>query len=333
MQARVWGVPALAVVAVLAACTAGRPELAAPAALRPQLGTWTSVADLPQQRTELSAVVLDGLVYVAGWFAQGPGGEAFFRYDPRVDAWSELAPLPEARHHAPLAAYDGKVYVVGGVANRAFPNQAFLGSFSTTQTLFVYDVAGDTWREGPPLPGPVGAHAVATTDDGMIHVIGGIGEVPLPARDGHWVYDTATGTWSTLPPMPTAREHLGAAYLDGVIYAAAGRLGGDGVAFEGYDVGTQEWTSLPDVPTARSGVAVAAFDGQIYVLGGEDLSLGTRDQVERYDPASGTWQEVAPLPSARHGLSGVATTDGILAIAGGPEVGLSHSADTEIWRP
>jgi hypothetical protein len=45
----------------------------------------------------------------------------------------------------------------------------------------------------------------------MIHVIGGIGEVPSPARDGHSVYDTATGTWSTLPPMPTAGEHLGAA--------------------------------------------------------------------------------------------------------------------------
>jgi N-acetylneuraminic acid mutarotase len=105
------------------------------------------------------------------------------------------------------------------------------------------------------------------------------------------------------------------------------------VAFEGYDVRTQEWTSLPDVPTARSGVAVAAFDDQIYVLGGEDLSLGTRDQVERYDPASGTWQEVAPLPSARHGLGGVALEDGILAIAGGPKVGLSYSADTEIWHP
>jgi hypothetical protein len=39
--------------------------------------------------------------------------------------------------------------------------------------MFAYDVATDTWREGPRLPTPVGAHAVATTGDGVIHVIGG----------------------------------------------------------------------------------------------------------------------------------------------------------------
>ncbi|MGH3679288.1 MAG: Kelch repeat-containing protein [Natronosporangium sp.] len=299
---------------------------------RPQIGSWTPVAELPQPRTELSAVALDGLVYVAGGATQGPGAEVFFRYDPGSDSWTELAPLPDERHHAQLAAADGTVYLAGGVANRVFPNQAFLGSFSTTETLFAYDVATDTWREGPPLPGPVGAHAATATDRGTIHVLGGIGEEPIPARDDHLVFDPATGSWSTLPPMPSAREHLGAAYLDGVIYAAAGRGGGDSVAFEAYDIETQQWTVLPDVPTARSGVAVVAFQGQVYVFGGETLN-GTFDHAERYDPASRTWQEVTPMPTARHGLGGAALADGIVLIGGGPQVGFSYTADTEIWRP
>ena len=295
---------------------------------RPQIGTWTALADLPRPRTELSATVLDGVVYVAGGLVAGPG-EPVFRYDPAADAWSELAPLPSARHHAPLASHDGTVYVVGGFDLQA----SDVSPFGTpTDTLFVYDVARDAWREGPPLPEPVGAHAVATTDDGMIHVLGGLSQEPVPARADHLVFDTSTGTWATLPPMPSSREHLGAAYLDGVIYAAAGRTGGEGVAFEAYDIATGEWTTLPDVPTARSGVGVVAFAGQVYVLGGETQS-GTFDHVERFDPGTGTWQEVTPMPSARHGLGAVALSDGIMVIGGGPGVGLTYSASTAIWRP
>jgi N-acetylneuraminic acid mutarotase len=312
----------------------GGPTAAPPGSPRPQIGTWTELADLPQSRTELSAVALDGTVYVAGGLARGAGGEAFYRYDPAADSWTELAPLPEERHHAAMAAHDGKVYLVAGVANRAFPNRAFLNQFSTTETLLVYDVAGDTWQEGASLPGPLGAHAAAATEDGMIHVFGGIGEHPLPVLDQHLVLDPAAGSWSRLPPLPHGREHLGAAHLDGVIYAAAGRGGGSGTEFEAYDIVTQEWTALPDVPTARSGVAVVAFQGQIYVFGGENLnSPDTFDQAERYDPATGTWQEVTPMPGGRHGLGGAALADGIVLVGGGPDPGFSYSADTVIWRP
>lgn len=332
---KIWYAAGLAATLLVGGCTGDEPEDPAepsPTSPRPQIGSWTPMAELPQRRTELSAVTLDGQVYVAGGLNQGPGGDEFYRYDPASDTWTELAPLPEDRHHAPMAAYDGTVYVVAGVANRAFPNQAFLGSFSTTETLFAYDVASDTWREGPPLPGPVGAHAVATTDDGQIHMVGGIGETAIPALDQHLVFDTATETWSSLPPLPTAREHLGATYLDGVMYTAAGRGGGRAAEFEAYDVETQQWTILPDVPTPRSGVAVVAFQGQIYVFGGETLN-GTFDNAERYDPATRSWQEVTPMRSARHGLGGVALDDGIMLIAGGPQVSFSYSADTEIWRP
>jgi N-acetylneuraminic acid mutarotase len=327
---------AVAALAVAAGCTGdGRTDPPAPPTTpRPQIGSWHPLAELPQARSELSAVTLAGQIYVAGGLARGPGGEEFYRYDPATDRWTELAPLPEARHHAPLAAYDGTVYLVGGVANRAFPNQAFLGSFSTTETLFAYDVASDTWREGTPMPRPVGAHAAIATEEGMIHVLGGIGDTPIPALDQHLVFDPKADRWTESPPLPTAREHFGAAYLDGVIYTASGRLGDRGTEFEAYDIETGAWTVLPDVPTARSGVAVVAFQGQIYVFGGESLnSPDTFDQAERYDPGSGTWQEVTPMPAGRHGLAGAALADRIVLVGGGPDPGFSYSADTRAWRP
>lgn len=330
---------AVTLAAALGACSNDRPAeppttAPVPAGQSPtprsQIGTWTPLAELPQARTELSAAVLDGQVFVAGGLARGPGGERFYRYDPATDTWNELAPLPEARHHAPLAAHAGRVYVVGGFANRASREFPF---GTPTDSLFVYDVAGDRWRLGPSLPEPVAAHAVATTEDGMIHVLGGVRDEPLSALDDHLVFDPDTGTWSTLPPLPTGREHLGATHLDGVIYTASGRLGLRGTEFEAYDVETQEWTVLPDVPTGRSGVAVVAFQDQVYVFGGEILGGRTFDHAEQFDPAAERWQEVAPMPSGRHGLGGAALPDEIMVIGGGPDPGLSHSVDTAIWRP
>jgi hypothetical protein len=39
------------------------------------------------------------------------------------------------------------------------------------------------------------------------------------------------------------------------------------------------------------------------------------------------------MPDARHGLGGVTLPEGIVVIGGGPNAGLSTSADTAIWRP
>jgi N-acetylneuraminic acid mutarotase len=288
---------------------------------------------MPQERTENSVAALDGLVYVAGGFTGGSElPTELFIYDPASDAWREGAPVPEGRHHAPLAASGGRLYLVGGLAGGSG------GDWQPTDTLFVYDVAADSWSEGPAMPEPRGAHAVAVTDEGRIHVVGGSDG---GARAEQFVFDPAAGTWSTLPAMPTPREHIGAAYHDGVIYVATGRASGvsDLRTFEAYDIEAQEWTSLPEVPTGRSGVAVVAFQNGIYVFGGETFNGESRtyDEAERFDPAAGSWQALPPMPTARHGLgAGVlndGTGDGILVVGGGPEAGLTFSGVAELWRP
>lgn len=340
-----WLVGVAAAMVLLGGCSADAdepdppPGPTAPGTSAPppriQIGTWTELAELPQERIDAGATVLDGQVYVGGGLGVG-GSEGFWRYDPAADEWQELAPLPRPRHHAPLAAHDGKVYLVAGFDTQTSPVYV-LGT--PTSTLFIYDVASDTWRAGPPLPAPVAAHAIATTSDGTIHVFGGLQDSPIRSTTTHFALDPATESWSSRPPLPSPREHMGAAYLDGVIYVVAGRGGGNGALLEAYDVAQQEWTALPDAPTGRSSVGVVAFQDQVYLLGGEagDASR-TFDQVERFDPQAETWQEVTPLPQARHGLAAAALPDGILAIGGGPTAALTtneidSSATVEIWRP
>jgi N-acetylneuraminic acid mutarotase len=325
---------AIAVAMVLAGNLAGAPAALAgtgtpgPALPAHKLGSWSVLADFPQERTEVGAVALDGVVYVAGGFVPDPAipADAFYAYHPTSDTWQELAPIPyELVHHAPLAAYDGAVYLIGGFA----PDQP-------TNEMWVYDVASDTWSAGPPMPFTAGAHAVATTPDGAIHVVGGVTLEPaVMVTDRHLVFDIATQTWSTLAPMPTARDHHGAAYLHGTIYVAGGR-GPDshGAEFEAYHLRTGTWRKLPDLPTARGGIAVEAFRGQIYVLGGETFDPDrTYDQVERYHPRLRRWTSVAPMLVARHGLGGAVLDDGIVVVSGGPQAGFTYSTHTEIWRP
>ena len=66
--------------------------------------------------------------------------------------------------------------------------------------------------------------------------------------------------------------------------------------------------------TPRVNHAVAVIDGKVYAVGG--YTNGVISSVERYDPAAGAWEAVAPLAEGRDGLA-VAVLDGKLYAVGG----------------
>jgi N-acetylneuraminic acid mutarotase len=110
------------------------------------------------------------------------------------------------------------------------------------------------------------------------------------------------------------------AALDGKIYVAGGFNGQ--AAFQVYDPATDSWSELADLPTPRAGVAAVALDGMVYVIGG-NLGPGWWGDVtgitEVYDPATGTWSSVAPMPTGRDTLAAT-VLDGFIYAAGGIHV-------------
>ena len=70
---------------------------------------WTSAAPMPLARSELSAAVVEGRLYVAGGIAQLGASPAFQMYDPATNSWRSLAQLPEPRQHFGMAALDGRI--------------------------------------------------------------------------------------------------------------------------------------------------------------------------------------------------------------------------------
>lgn len=146
------------------------------------------------------------------------------------------------------------------------------------------------------------------------------------------------GSWSTRPRMGLARSELGAAVIGGKAYVVGG-LNEGGIAYtalEVYDPATDTWTTAPSMPEGRHHAGVAAVDGKLYVLGGYpsgDYPWPSTRTVQVFDPASGTWEQRAPMPRAR-GAFTAAVVDGRIHCIGGEEGPLHEAYDpaTDSWE-
>lgn len=333
--------------------------LAAPVASQ-QGGRWSSRKAIPQGEEETVGTAAGGKLYVAAGLGVFPGWEPkqmLWSYDPSSDEWTKLPAMPEGVHHPGFAAVGDKLYVVGGFLI-ARPADGSLPAWVPTNSVWIFDTTAKTWSKGTPMPTPRGA-LTATAVGTKVYAIGGAKNpsystpelrptVPVENVATNEVYDTTTNTWSSKRPMLTARNHHGAALIDGKIYVVGGRIGSTFIiglstnvtTNEGYDVSKDTWSSVLGMPTARSGVGVAVVDGRMHVLGGEaylnDL-VGTFRTHEAFDPKTNSWQRLPPMPTPRHGLAVAeiggkmyAVSGSNVAGGGGPHTGVTVN---EVWEP
>jgi len=305
---------------------------------------WETGAPVPEARTEGTATTDGRHVYFVGGFIDGerdergrpPVGKNMYAYDPEADAWKDLGEIPRGVHHTGLVYLDGRLYMIGGYREN---------TFDPTDAVSIYDIESGQWSEGAPMPTPRGSIAIAV-HDGRIHTIGGTvpdaehaheHDNPAAGDDNsvgtHEVYDPATDTWTRRAPMPTARNHHGAAVVDGRIHVLAGRVGREFemTLHEIYDIEEDTWDTGPDLPTGRSGVAVVEGDGRVFVFGGETFSDPARtfDDAEVFDPATGQWEILPAMPTPRHGLGAAIIGDTVYVVSGGPQPGYAYSTANE----
>ena len=325
-----------------------------------QHGRWTSAKPIPQGDEEVIGTALGGKLYVAAGLGAFPGWEPkrmMWSYDPAAQQWTKLAPLPGGIHHPGFAGVGAKLYVIGGF-EISRPADGSLPAWVPTTGVWIYDTTADRWSPGAPMPTPRGA-LTATAVGTKIYAIGGAKNpeystnqlrptVPVENLATNEVYDTETNTWTTKRPMLTARNHHGAAFIDGKLYVVGGRVGSTFIiglstnvsTHEVYDVAHDTWSSALGLPTARSGVGVAVLHGRLHVLGGEaylnDL-VGTYRTHEAYDPKTDSWERLPPMPTPRHGLAVgeiggklYAVSGSNVAGGGGPHTGV---AVNEVYAP
>ncbi len=146
---------------------------------------------------------------------------------------------------------------------------------------------------------------------------------------------SSSNAWSTKAPMQVARASLGAAVVDGKIYAIGGVIDPPSWVVctninEQYDPAIDQWVFKTSMPTPRASFGIAVVDSKIYCVGG---TTGLRDGQyvasvvnEVYDSATDTWSTKTAMPTPRLGVS-ASVVDGKIYVVGG------NSNATEVYDP
>lgn len=276
--------------------------------------TWSTAAPSPIARHEAQGAVVGEKLYVLSGYISRDPWVATVRsdvYDAATNTWTRIRDIPQGTTHAGAATEGTNIYLAGGYINKDGGGQIF-----ATRAVWKYDTVLDGWSSMPPLPAARGAGALAVLD-GKLHFFGGSTRRRVESG-AHYVLDLTAGTsWTTSPAvLPNPRHHLGAAVLDGKIYAVGGQQGKEPNVVTQKSVhvwdpaNPDQWTTATDLPTARSHISAATFtmDGRILVVAGMDVFPGSTDDVTAYDPVSDSWTELTPLPVSRH--SGVGASIG-----------------------
>ncbi|MFC6665611.1 Kelch repeat-containing protein [Deinococcus radiopugnans] len=236
--------------------------------------------------------------------------------------------------HAGMAT-DGKdIYYAGGYITNARGTAQIFG----TKAVWRYNVALDTYTPLADLPENSAAGQLEYLA-GKLHYFGGTNSARTSDLNTHYVLDLNKNgtTWVPAADLLQARNHLGSAVLDGVIYAIGGQTGHDEKlktlnTVEAYDPVSNRWEKRADMPQALSHTTNSTFvlNGRIVVAGGETAHDKPTDGVTAYDPRSNTWTALTPLPQRR--VSGVAAPlgDGFVFTGGNVPDGGGTKADG--WR-
>lgn len=223
-------------------------------------------------------------------------------YDTVTNTWAPLPDLPFLLSHSAVTTDGTTIWMIGGYAG-SDPGGA------TTQ-VWKFDTVTSTLSAGPPLPQPRGAGAAAIIGR-ELHFFGGTNRVAGATNDpdqgDHWAIPLdGTADWTPRAPLANPRNHLAAASLDGVIYAIGGQHIRDEVAglvadVDRYNPDSDSWTPMPALPKARSHIDAVERDGQILIIGGTNPGNTSSRDVTAFDPASGTWSNLPPLPGGAQG--------------------------------
>jgi N-acetylneuraminic acid mutarotase len=155
----------------------------------------------------------------------------------------------------------------------------------------------------------------------------------------------APGTWASLTPLPEAEEGASAAAVGKTVVLAYG----DGVAtFDStttrlFNTESGTWSSGTSAPGNVSSEGIGVGTPKYgYFLGGRG---GAGHDNNRYSPATDTWTELAPMPTARDGLGAAVLGAFIYAVGGRTETagpcsggaGLAtvekYDIQTNKWKP
>jgi hypothetical protein len=203
---------------------------------------------------------------------------------------------------------------------------------STSSALFLsslgFSMAGPSFYKYASIPTPrsgaVGGIIYDKYNSPEVWVVGGTNsELGNQAGGVVEAYSANWDEWRSIGSLATPRAELGAAPINGTLFAGGGLVACESElcptnTVEVYSSETNSWTAASPMNIARSGHFFAAEDvsGVMYALGGVDSSEAYLSSVEMFDIKTNQWTALTSMPTPRVGLSAVVLDSKLYAVGG-----------------
>ncbi|KAL1485679.1 hypothetical protein MTO96_031790 [Rhipicephalus appendiculatus] len=121
---------------------------------------WTQVADMNDVRSDASAAVACGRIYVTGGFTGRAVLDTIEYYDPSTDLWTRVKSLPWKRSGHKMLAHNDIIYIIGG-----FNGTTRVSRKTVVQLVEKYDIAARKWCAAAQISDKCSAAAACVVQD------------------------------------------------------------------------------------------------------------------------------------------------------------------------
>ncbi|KAK9842586.1 hypothetical protein WJX81_007541 [Elliptochloris bilobata] len=278
-----------------------------------------AAARLPPPRQSMPRGLLAAGGHDVGWHSQ----KATEVYEPHRDAWALGEVLPSS---LPFA----------GGAPRGGGGAALVGGAPHCGTVLLCGSGGAGIRPGPSMARPR-VHSAVASVAGDVYVLGGRAGIGTAAMELHSVEVLPAGAedWRWAPELALPRTALGAAALDGCLYAIGGQAGkAIHTSVECFDTVAERWDmQSADLLCGRKYCSVAALNGRLYVVGGMNAERQRLTSCEAWDPRDPRGWAQMPALAAPRSSAGVAALHGRLFAVGGSASDDVVHGSCEVYEP
>jgi len=239
------------------------PATATPAAISTTIprveNIWRPLPALPQPTEDAAGVYFDHGIYVVG--GTGPAGISTVtrRLDLKSGQWQTRASKPNAAAGVSGAIIGGQIYVPGGFDVNGAP----------ATILDIYNIATDSWIEGPPMSAPRADYALAEIE-GKLYVFGGNdGTGPVSTT---LIYDPSASQWTSGAPLPLPLSDAAIAQdlAGGEVFVVGGTTTNNIASLATLHYVGQVWERMLDLPEPRVGGAAVFITDRLYLIGGAE---------------------------------------------------------------
>ncbi|XP_069079548.1 kelch-like protein 31 isoform X1 [Pleurodeles waltl] len=253
------------------------------------------------------------------------------RYRDSEGNWVNLADLPSKSFNQCVAVMDGFLYVAGGEDQNDARSQAKHAVSSVCR----YDPRFNSWLHLAHML-QKRTHFSLNSYNGLLFACGGRNaEGPLASTE---CYIPSVNSWQIKAAMDAPRCCHAGTVIGGKILITGGYVNNTySRTVCNYEPDTDVWRDRNGLSTPRGWHCAATLGDRAYVLGGSQQ--GPRGEsisvmlVESYNPTTGQWSCIAPLPTGVS-TAGVAVLGGGLYIVGGwNESGKRYTKCVQCYNP